>query len=413
MAMKFWLVYALVSLAEAAAVCNLDHCLKQDKCGDSYICKQLRYEAATGKFSGTLSTNSCPRNAVQSLLASVNYIARSAECKLRNFPSIAASPSAIPFGSEAGVLLGGELLYGPLEVGIHCVTDKGGACAAGIDPNSCRDELSFLCPKSYTDTTDMNDACGFASSPYHAHVAPSQKCFYDNFTVGHSPLLGIANDGYGIYGMYEKNSAIPTDLDACNGHVGVIQDEEAYPLALVGITDFKRGQGVYHYHTSGKFPFTMGCYGPATYDECTQLTLRDESGRLIADNRATCGTYVPVQDSGGDIYYYDDFCNCGYGDKVNGVKAGKRTLPKMMQSDLFKRPSALCWPFFGGWTSDTQTLTPTSREGYKTCNQAPSKPFVSAASAGRRLLLLGVAVSPPVLATVVASLMAASAVQGT
>jgi hypothetical protein len=316
-------------------------------------------------------------------------------------------------------LLGGELLYGPLEVAIRCVTDKGGICAAGIDPGSCRDELAFMCPKSYTDVSEMHDSCGFSSVPYHTHIAPAEKCFYDNKTEGHSPIVGIADDGYGIYGMYEKaGKELPSDLDACNGHFGVIEDKEPYPLALVGITDFKIGKAVYHYHTSRKFPFTMGCYGPATYDECTRLTLRDASNAIVVDNNALCGTYAPVQNADGDIYYYDDFCPCGYGDAANKAKMGKATLPSKSPSEISLMPSAVCWPYKGGWTAPIKDASmshamPTSRNGYASCKTKPlPNPLISAGSARPRFSMLGLKLSPPALASVVAALLAAIAVHG-
>ncbi|ATI42469.1 hypothetical protein CBW24_10940 [Pacificitalea manganoxidans] len=58
-----------------------------------------------------------------------------------------------------------------------------------------------------------------------------------------SAQFGYAFDGFAIYGSAEADGAAPTDLDACNGHVG--------PVA--------GGEEVYHYHASKKFPTLPAC----------------------------------------------------------------------------------------------------------------------------------------------------------
>merc|ERR1719219_2443678 len=63
------------------------------------------------------------------------------------------------------------------------------------------------------------DDCGGHANPYHFHTDP--KCDYSHAMGGHSPLIAISLDGYGIYGLYEKTETLPS-LDACNGHVGPV-----------------------------------------------------------------------------------------------------------------------------------------------------------------------------------------------
>ena len=60
----------------------------------------------------------------------------------------------------------------------------------------------------------------FTTPWYHAHVAP--RCEYNQANPdGHSPIVGIALDGYGFYGVWETATTMP-DLDACNGHTGPV-----------------------------------------------------------------------------------------------------------------------------------------------------------------------------------------------
>ena len=77
---------------------------------------------------------------------------------------------------------------------------------------------------------------------YHYHIYP--KCIKTPFKPDaegeHSPLLGYAFDGYGIYGPQGEEGKPPADLDECNGH-----------------TDAARG---YHYHVTDRFPYILGGY---------------------------------------------------------------------------------------------------------------------------------------------------------
>ena len=58
--------------------------------------------------------------------------------------------------------------------------------------------------------------------------------YNDTEGAGHSPLIGYAADGFGLYGKYDATGQVPEDLDRCNGH-------------------FEADLG-YHYHTSTRFP---------------------------------------------------------------------------------------------------------------------------------------------------------------
>lgn len=45
----------------------------------------------------------------------------------------------------------------------------------------------------------MLDTCGGHAMPYHYHN--DLYCDYNHLAPGHSPLIGFALDGYGIYGL--------------------------------------------------------------------------------------------------------------------------------------------------------------------------------------------------------------------
>ena len=53
----------------------------------------------------------------------------------------------------------------------------------------------------------MLDTCGGHAMPYHYHN--DLACDYDHTLPSHSPIIGWALDGYGIYGLYEVGWADP------------------------------------------------------------------------------------------------------------------------------------------------------------------------------------------------------------
>jgi len=129
-------------------------------------------------------------------------------------PKVAAKPTATPFG-PIGVALNGIPFYNQYN-------------AEGQD--AVRLEVFDSC-------------CGHPDpgGRYHYHKFP--VCVKSPFkdTAGkHSPLVGYAFDGYGIYGPRGEHGKPPTDLDECNGH-----------------SDSERG---YHYHATAEYPYVVGAY---------------------------------------------------------------------------------------------------------------------------------------------------------
>ncbi len=98
---------------------------------------------------------------------------------------------------------------------------------------------------------------------YHYH-GPSYTCFgTQSDTTTHSPLVGWALDGFGIYGILGENGQEMknADLDECHGHTHSIEWE---------------GQTVemYHYHLNAEYPYSIGCFRGTP----VELTSKDIAG---------------------------------------------------------------------------------------------------------------------------------------
>lgn len=79
------------------------------------------------------------------------------------------------------------------------------------------------------------------SGQYHYHVEP----LWITAAKGKSGLVGVLLDGFPVYGTIDQNGTTPSNLDACNGHVGATAH---FP------------QGIYHYHVTSAVPYISGCY---------------------------------------------------------------------------------------------------------------------------------------------------------
>jgi hypothetical protein len=159
---------------------------------------------------------------------------------------------------------GGVNIYSAFEAGFNSgQVCSGGSCPGGLDILSAEAALRYSCPGNIlTHPEALLDSCSGHAVPYHLHR--DAQCDYDTTKIStHSPLLAIMVSGQGLYGKYEGTQGIPTDLDDCNGHWGPV------PASL-----YNPAQSyVYHYHTTDRFPFTVGCFGPLDErNTCTTLT---------------------------------------------------------------------------------------------------------------------------------------------
>jgi hypothetical protein len=139
-------------------------------------------------------------------------------------PKVAAQPSCM--GGDVGV------------------TTDGVALLDGFDANG-RDAAA----------QETQDACfGHPNNAgYHRHALP--LCLLNDSGTGHSPLLGYALDGFGIYGPRgDRGKVLTTDkLDACHGTTDTV-------------TWNGKKVRMYHYVFTWQFPYTVGCFRgtPAT-----------------------------------------------------------------------------------------------------------------------------------------------------
>ena len=75
---------------------------------------------------------------------------------------------------------------------------------------------------------------------YHYHLEPLWLT-----ATSRSRLVGVLLDGFRVYGPDDSGGQVPTDLDACHGHVSATVD---FPL------------GMYHYHANETAPYIAGCF---------------------------------------------------------------------------------------------------------------------------------------------------------
>ncbi len=135
-------------------------------------------------------------------------------------PTVAATPTCV--GGVVGILLTGVKLYNAVD-------------------GENRDAEAW----------EIQDSCQGhpdSSSTYHYHSVST--CVQQQDTAGqHSPLVGYAADGFGIYGNLGQNGVALTnaDLDECHGHT--------HPITINGVT-----LNQYHYHATKEFPYTVGCF---------------------------------------------------------------------------------------------------------------------------------------------------------
>jgi hypothetical protein len=134
-------------------------------------------------------------------------------------PAAASQPSCVPMG-PIGVLLNGVVFFNALD-------------AQGKDAVA----------------HEIQDRC-------NGHPERSGAYHYHNITpclsfggTGHSPMVGYAFDGFGIYGSKGEDGRVLTDadLDECHGHTHEVE---------------WNGQRVtiYHYHATLESPYTVGCF---------------------------------------------------------------------------------------------------------------------------------------------------------
>jgi len=170
------------------------------------------YLAVRSNGMPTHKTAKFPNNYNPNRILKQNYI-----FKIPLRPKIAKEPTELPMG-PIGVAVNGIPFYNPY-------TAEGNDAVSG----------------PFAEVFDSG--CGHPDQlgRYHYHKYPVclKSPFHDK-EGEHSPLIGLAFDGFAVYGPQDLEGKPPTDLDECNGH----EDDE-------------RG---YHYHVTKKFPYIFGSY---------------------------------------------------------------------------------------------------------------------------------------------------------
>ncbi|XP_077993804.1 uncharacterized protein LOC144447601 [Glandiceps talaboti] len=129
-------------------------------------------------------------------------------------PTEATEPSCLPMG-PIGVAVNGVPIFNPFTI-------EGNNAVEG----------------EYAEVFDDCDGHPAPQGDYHYHKAPS--CVIDRQSET-SPIIGVALDGYAIYGPTDEdgNTLTTDDLDACHG---------------------RTVNGVYQYHITADFPYYLGCF---------------------------------------------------------------------------------------------------------------------------------------------------------
>lgn len=143
------------------------------------------------------------------------------QLNIPNAPQVAEQPGCLPMGI-IGVALSGGVFFNALD-------------APGRD--AVANEIFDKC-----------EGHPERNGRYHYHHY--SPCFDQGDANLHSPLIGYALDGFGIYGPrgdgghYISNN----QLDECHGHVGPVPGPNGQAVE------------VYHYHANREFPYTLGCF---------------------------------------------------------------------------------------------------------------------------------------------------------
>jgi hypothetical protein len=283
----------------------------------NFYIPMLHYDPITGKFQGSIVTNQCANHPYGYYNGVLTDKKSSASCVNQTIPApdYANTPVKAPLRGRAGVSIsGGVNLFTPLEAGFTsgmvCST---GSCQAGLDLEVCELKLKKECTGGILTNADLLlDDCNAHASPYHHHK--DMRCNYNSSNNDqHSPLIAVAMDGRGIYGKWEANGALPSDLDACNGHYGDV------PAYSDGKQNYPAATNVYHYHTSDTPPYTLGCFGPvqnlthckSLYSTCNTgfETFCTTKGEISYDTDCPC--FSQGQEKYNQNYISTPTCPCG------------------------------------------------------------------------------------------------------
>ncbi|XP_078619521.1 uncharacterized protein LOC144886661 [Branchiostoma floridae x Branchiostoma japonicum] len=160
------------------------------------------------------------------------------------------------------------------QVANHSTCLNMGAVGVAINGVPIFNPFSLECRDA--NVYEVLDQCDGHPSPrgeYHYHIHPD--CVFDGTSI-HSQIVGVAADGFAIYGPVDESGIVLTnaDLDECHGRMK---------------------DGVYRYHVTNEYPYFMACY---------KGVVRSDSG--VDVGQCMCPVY-PVGTNTNDIENSDPY----------------------------------------------------------------------------------------------------------
>jgi hypothetical protein len=179
------------------------------------------------------------------------YINQPGDCKMvaskfthkvivPNTPTVATVPGCVP--EYAGVALNGVAIYFGL-----------------FDSRNVKQYIDPLFGNGSNPPNECLDQCGAHPNPrgmYHYHgfssltnSAEGKPCWFPDAPNVPSSIVGVAFDGYAIYGPYDEDGTelVSADLDECHGKVD--------------------SDGMYRYRVTRDFPYILGCMKGQVIDD--------------------------------------------------------------------------------------------------------------------------------------------------
>jgi hypothetical protein len=197
---------------------------------------QVYYLAPTGTGGTTVATT--PSGIQLQLIAyagtGLSTSVKTVSATFNTCPTKATSTTATGMGA-IGLMFSGTVLFNPYEAtSTVALSDNASYTFAST---ACG---GSTCTASFIDPCNQHTAGGTGGSTWHFHGVPTcWTSFRDG--AGPSHIIGIALDGYPIYGGYDinGNAVSAASLDACNGITSATPEfpSGAYHYVLpVGVT---------------------------------------------------------------------------------------------------------------------------------------------------------------------------------
>ena len=179
-------------------------------------------------------------------------------------PTPSPAPTAVNAGA-IGVMISGSVLFGAAEIAGHRATTLKDNASF-----SFKDRQGAFITAHFIDHCNGHPTPADAGNNYHYHGLSECVTSMVDRKTGPSHLIGVALDGFPIYGDRDMNgqTVAPHMLDACNG---ITSPTPEFP------------QGVYHYVLPSRVKehnASMRCYGGAISRR--ELAIADSKGFCYA-----------------------------------------------------------------------------------------------------------------------------------